>query len=597
VNPAIFYSKYAVGWWITWGRAPCVLCIFCADFNFPLYGKKIEMDFALWMECSALSDINYETMNSGNTMTLSANSIVEKCLAKMANDVTIQVRDKLIDIIIAVLTREFEDFDGETVRRHIYVELESTPIAFALEKHVAAASKTPKTPKTKVVELDADGNAVKKVRTPSKEPKEKAPKATKEPKPVLTEEEREARKAAKQAEKEAAKEARKAEKEATKDADKEALKAAAKAEKEAAKEAAKAEKEATKEAAKAEKEATKEAAKAEKEAAKEAAKLAKPAKEQRLPIPWCGKRIDGRCEALRAYHGLFAQCTADATEISAFCPSCQKSGAPFGTVTMRLACGIFDYTAPNGKKCVRLANVLDKFEVEGGMDAFVAEAAKLNITIPYEHLDKEVKQRGRPKSVSPRASATKIATSDSGSETETDDEEYQAKKQQQQQQQRKKVTKTAAAAAADAAPKKRGRPAKAKEAVAEPNDLLIQDLVASAKKSTPVTPTTSTPTATPELSEDVITITPISSPAPAIAVAVAPAAPKKAIKPKAAPKVARKVVELDGDKFWEESFEGMELYVRCSDNIAFDRSNGNGVGTWDDKTKTVIEDNDSEDEE
>jgi DNA polymerase III gamma/tau subunit len=588
VNPAIFYSKYAVGWWITWGRAPCVLCIFCADFNFPLYGKKIEMDFALWMECSALSDINYETMNSGNTMTLSANSIVEKCLAKMANDVTIQVRDKLIDIIIAVLTREFEDFDGETVRRHIYVELESTPIAFALEKHVAAASKnpkTPKTPKTKVVELDADGNTVKKVRTPSKEPKEKAPKATKEPKPVLTEEEREARKAAKQAEKEAAKEARKAEKEATKDADKEALKAAAKAEKEAAKEAAKAEKE-----------ANKEAAKAEKEAAKEAAKLAKPAKEQRLPIPWCGKRIDGRCEALRAYHGLFAQCTADATEISAFCPSCQKSGAPFGTVTMRLACGIFDYTAPNGKKCVRLANVLDKFEVEGGMDAFVAEAAKLNITIPYEHLDKEVKQRGRPKSVSPRASATKIATSDSGSETETDDEEYQAKKQQQQQQQRKKVTKTAAAAlAADAAPKKRGRPAKAKEAAPEPTDSLIQDLVASAKKSTPVTPTTSTPTATPELSEDVITITPISS--PAAAAAVAPAAPKKTIKPKAAPKVARKVVELDGDKFWEESFEGMELYVRCSDNIAFDRSNGNGVGTWDDKTKTVIEDNDSEDEE
>ena len=538
------------------------------------------MDFALWMECSALSDINYETMNSGNTMTLSVNPIVEKCLAKMANDVTTQVRDKLVDIVIAVLTRECEDFDGETVRRLIFAELESTPIAFAVEKHVAAASKTPKTPKTKVVELDADGNTVKKVRTPSKEPKEKAPKAAKEPKPVLTEEEREARKAAKQAEKEAAKEARKAEKEATKDADKEATKEAAKAEKEAAKEAAKAEKAAAKEAAKAE---------------KEAAKLAKPAKEQRLPIPWCGKRIDGRCEALRAYHGLFAQCTADATEISAFCPSCQKSGAPFGTCAMRLACGIFDYTAPNGKKCVRLANVLDKFEVEGGMDAFVAEAAKLNITIPYEHLEKEVKQRGRPKSVSPRASAAKIATSDSGSETETDDEEYQAKKQQQQQQQqRKKVTKTAAAAAADAAPKKRGRPAKAKEAAPEPTDSLIQDLVASAKKSTPVTPTTSTPTATPELSEDVITITPISSPA---AAAVAPAAPKKTIKPKAAPKVARKVVELDGDKFWEESFEGMELYVRCSDNIAFDSSNGNGVGTWDDKTKTLIEDNDSESEE
>ena len=535
------------------------------------------MDFALWIECSALSDINYETMNSGNTMTLSVNPIVEKCLAKMANDVTTQVRDKLVDIIIAVLTREFEDFDGETVRRHIYAELESTPIAFALEKHVAAASKTPK---TKVVELDADGNAVKKVRPP-KEPKApkaaKEPKAPKAPKPVLTEEEREALKAAKQAEREAAKEARKAEKVAAKDADKEALK-----------EAAKAEKAATKEAAKAEREAAKEAAKAE----KEAAKLAKPAKEQRLPIPWCGKRIPGRCEALRAYHGLFAQCTADATEISAFCPSCEKSGAPFGTCAMRAACGIFDYVAPNGKKCVRLANVIQKFGFPHEQ-FFQEEAAELNITIPYEHLEKEVKQRGRPKSSSPRArpaaATAKIATSDtgsgSGSETETDDEEYQAK--QQQKQQRKKVAKTAAAAATDAAPKKRGRPAKAKEAAPEPKDDLIQGLVASAKKAA-ATPKAKSAPASPELSEDEVT--------PVAVVAAVAAKPKLAAKPKAAvakPKAPeRKVIEMDGENFWVEQFNGEQVLVRCSDNYAFNLS-GEGLGVWDNKTKTITEDEES----
>ena len=541
------------------------------------------MFFALWIECSALSDINYETMNSGNTMTLSVNPIVEKCLAKMVNDVTTQVRDKLVDIVIAVLTREFEDFDGETVRRLIYAELESCPIAFALEKHVAAASKTPK---TKVVELDADGNAVKKVRTP-KEPKApkaaKEPKAPKAPKPVLTEEEREALKAAKQAEREAAKEAAKAEKAAAKDADKEAAKEAAKAEKAAAKEAAKAEKAAAKEAAKAE---------------REAAKLAKPAKEQRIPIPWCGKRIDGRCEALRAYHGLFAQCTADATEISAFCPSCEKSGAPFGTVTMRLACGIFDYTAPNGKKCVRLANVIDKFGfAEGGEQAFQEEAAKHNITIPYEHLEKEVKQRGRPKSSSPRArpaaTAAKIATSDtgsgSGSETETDDEEYQAK---QQQQQRKKVVKTAAAAATDAAPKKRGRPAKAKEATPEPKDDLIQGLVASAKKT--ATPKAKSAPTSPELSED--EVTPV-----AVVAVVAAAKPKLVAKPKAAaaakPKAPeRNVIEMDGEKYWVEEFNGEKVLVRCGDNYAFNLS-GEGLGKWDDKTKTITEDDESSSDE
>ena len=536
------------------------------------------MDFALWIECSALSDINYETMNSGNTMTLSVNPIVEKCLAKMANDVTTQVRDKLVDIVIAVLTRECEDFDGETVRRLIYAELESTPIAFALEKHVAAASKTPK---TKVVELDADGNAVKKVRTP-KEPKApkaaKEPKAPKAPKPVLTEEEREALKAAKQAEREAAKEAAKAEKAAAKDADKEAAKEAAKAEKAAAKEAAKAEREA-------EKAAAKEAAKAE----REAAKLAKPAKEQRLPIPWCGKRIPGRCEALRAYHGLFAQCTADATEISAFCPSCEKSGAPFGTCAMRAACGLFDYVAPNGKKCVRLANVIQKFGFPHEQ-FFQEEAAELNITIPYEHLEKEVKQRGRPKSSSPRArpaATTKIATSDtgsgSGSETETDDEEYQAK--QQEKQQRKKVAKTAAAAATDAAPKKRGRPAKAKEAAPEPKDDLIQGLVASAKKA--ATPTAKSAPASPELSEDEVS--------PVAVVAAVAAKPKLAAKPKAAvakPKAPeRKVIEMDGENYWVEQFNGEQVLVRCSDNYAFNLS-GEGLGVWDNKTKTITEDED-----
>ena len=525
------------------------------------------MDFALRFVSSASSHINYETMNSGNTqtaqtaMTLAANPIVEKCLAKMANDVTTQVRDKLVDIIIAVLTRECEDFDGETVRRLIYAELESTPMTFALEKHAAVSkTKTPAT-KTKVVELDADGNPVKKVRIP-KEPKEKAPKAPKEPKAPkveLTEEEREAAKLAKQAEREAAKEARKAEKAANKDAEKEAAKAE-----------------------------------------REAAKLAKPAKEQRIPIPWCGKRIEGRCEALRSYHGLFAQCTADATEISTFCPSCEKSGAKFGTCAMRASCGLFDYTDPSGKKCVRLANVVEKFGFTT-TQAFHEEAAKHDITIPYEHLEKEVKQRGRPKSSSPRARpAAKIATSDtgSGSETETDDEEYQAKKQAKQakQQQRKKVVKTVAAADADAAPKKRGRPAKAKEAAPAPKDDLIQNLVASAKKSATPKPNkaTSAPSAptSPELSEE--EVVPVVVAKPATKPAAKPAA-KPVIKAKKAKAPERKVVESDGEKFWVEQYSGDQILVRCSDNYAFNLE-GEGLGAWDDKTKTVIEEEESSSE-
>jgi hypothetical protein len=507
---------------------------------------------------------NYETMNSGNTqnathMTLAANPIVEKCLAKMANDVTTQVRDKLIDIIIAVLARECEDFDGESVRRLIVAELETTPLMFELEKRVASSgkkTKTLKTPKTpKAVELDAEGNPVKKVKAPKepKAPKEKQPKA---PKVTLTDEEREARDAAKKVEREAAKEARRVEREAEK------------------------------ETAKLAKEAEKETAKLAKQAEKEAAKLAKPVKEQRLPIPWCGARIPNRCEALRSYHGLFAQCTADSTETSAFCPSCEKTGAAFGTCAMRASCGLFDYTDPKGKKCVRLANVVDKFEVEGGIDAFIAEAAKYGITIPAEHLEKEVKMRGRPKSSSPRARPTKIATSDtgSGSETETDDEEHQAAKKQQQQ--RKKVTKTASAASAeDAAPKKRGRPAKPKEATQAPVDDLISDLVASAKKSS--TPVAAPAPSSPELSEDEVQ---------PVAVAVAPKPKLAATKPKPA-KVERKVVEIDGEKFWVEQYNGAKIIVRCEDNMAFDATTGDHLGEWDNKQKTVIECAEESDEE
>lgn len=520
-------------------------------------------------------NINYETMNSGNTqtathMTLAANPIVEKCLAKMANDVTAQVRDKLIDIIIAVLARECEDFDGESVRRLIVAELETTPLKFELEKRAASSgkkTKTTKTPKTpKAVELDEEGNPVKKVKAPKepKAPKEKQPKA---PKVTLTDEEREARDAAKKVEREAAKEARRVEREAEK-------------------ETAKLAKEAEKEAAKLAKEAAKEAAKLAKQAEKEAAKLAKPVKEQRLPIPWCGARIPNRCEALRSYHGLFAQCTADSTETSAFCPSCEKTGAAFGTCAMRASSGLFDYTDPKGKKCVRLANVVDKFEVEGGIGAFIAEAAKYGITIPAEHLEKEVKARGRPKSSSPRARPTKIATSDtgSGSETETDDEEHQAAKKQQQQ--RKKVTKTASAASAeDAAPKKRGRPAKPKEAAPAPVDDLISDLVASAKKSS--TPVAARAPSSPELSED--EVQPVT-----VAVATKPklAAPK----PKPA-KAERKVVEIDGAKFWVEQYNGAKIIVRCEDNMAFDATTGDHLGEWDNKQKTVIECAEESDEE
>ena len=517
-----------------------------------------------------------QSSNASNTLAvvLGTNQIVERCFAKMANDVTAQVRDKLIDIILAVIARECEDFDVELLRRLINAEIPDPNIT--IEKRVK--TQDPES-KTKTVELDAEGNPIKRAR------KEKAPKAApkepKAPKAVLTEEE---------------KAALKAEKEAAKAVAKEAAKAARQLERDAAK-------------------AAKALADAEKPA--KPAKEPKAPKEVRLPIPWCGVAIADRCHALRSYHGLFAQCVADKTETGEFCAACEKAGAPFGTVAMRAACGVFDYVAPNGKKCVRLANVITKFG-HATEQLFQEEADEHNITIPYEHLEKEVKQRGRPKSLSPRATKGKgkVATTDttpassrtasdadnSDTETETDEPvtvvaakapKATGEKKQKQQQARKKVEKTAdAAAAADAeAPKKRGRPAKAKEPVIEVNASLIQDLVSSASgRASDAAPSSE------ELVEELITPSAASPATPAKKAAspvAAPAAPKKV---NALKKKARVTEVVEGMTLWVESFEGNKIWVHPETLAVYDASNGEGVGTWDDAAKTIIFEDDEETE-
>lgn len=494
---------------------------------------------------------------------LGTNQIVERCMAKMATDVTIQVRDKLIEIVLAVLARECDGFDEETIGTLRRLILAAIPdVTATIEKRVKTQAPE---------ELDAEGNPIKKQR------KVRTPKEPKAPKAPLTEEEKAERKAQKALQKAELNLAKKAEKEATKVAEKEARKAAKQAEREAAK-----------------------AAKPPKEKAEKPAKEPKAPKESRLPIPWCGQRIIGRCEALRSYHGLFAQCTADKPESANFCASCEKAAAPFGTVTMREACGVFDYTDPKGKKCVPLANVVSKFEVEGGIDAFIAEAEKHGIEIPEQHLAKSTMKRGRPAKVA--TADTTPASSRNASDADNSEDESAAKPKKQQ---RKKVVKTADA---DAAPKKRGRPAKAKEPAIEATDDLIASLAIDAQSSSgsvAATPRVSTPASartpsaapTPrskvvnvqadddELTEDEVEVvaTPKKSPAKP---AVAPAAPKKL----AAAKPKRKEITLNGEKYWVEKFvdeDGDEqtVNVRCSDNSAF--QDEEFVGVWNNATRTL----------
>ena len=495
---------------------------------------------------------------------LGTNQIVERCMAKMATDVTLQVRDKLIEIILAVLARECDGFDEETISTLRRLILAAIPdVTATVEKRVKTQA---------LEELDAEGNPIKKQR------KVRTPKEPKAPKAPLTEEEKADRKAQKALQKAELNLAKKAEKEVAKAAEKEAQKAAKQAEREAAK-----------------------AAKPPKEKAEKPAKEPKAPKESRLPIPWCGQRIDGRCEALRSYHGLFAQCTADKPESGNFCASCEKVSAPFGTVTMREACGVFDYTDPKGKKCVPLANVVSKFE--SSIDAFIAEAEKHGIEIPEQHLAKSTMKRGRPAKVA-TADTTPASSRNASDADNSETEDEGAVKQKKQQ--RKKVVKTTDADAA--APKKRGRPTKAKEPVIEATDDLIASLALDAQSSSgsvSATPRASTPASartpsaapTPrsnvvnvqedddELTEDEVEVvaTPKKSPAKP---AAAPAAPKKL----AAAKPKRKEITINSEKYWVEKFvdedgDEQSVNVRCSDNSAF--QDEEFVGVWNNATRTL----------
>ena len=259
---------------------------------------------------------------------------------------------------------------------------------------------------------------------------------------------------------------------------------------------------------------------------------------------------------------------------------------------------MFDYTDPKGKKCVSLANVVSKFEVEGGIDAFIAEAGKHGIEIPEQHLAKSTMKRGRPAKVA-TADTTPASSRNASDADNSETEDEGAVKQKKQQ--RKKVVKTTDADAA--APKKRGRPATAKEPAIEATDDLIASLAIDAQSSsgsvaaTPASVRTPSAAPTPrsnvvnvqedddELTEDEVEVvaTPKKSPAKP---AVAPAAPKKL----AAAKPKRKEITINGDKYWVEKFvdeDGDEqtVNVRCSDNSAF--QDEEFVGVWNNATRTL----------
>jgi len=128
-----------------------------------------------------------------------------------------------------------------------------------------------------------------------------------------------------------------------------------------------------------------------------------------FPMPYNGEFNDACCFALRQNSGLYTQCQAVRKGEAHFCKQCQvladkTEGVPeYGTIQMRQATGIFEYTDPKGRKPVAYTKVMKKYKID--QEKVLEEAGKFNVQINAEHfVVAEVdSKRGRPSSQKEKA--------------------------------------------------------------------------------------------------------------------------------------------------------------------------------------------------
>lgn len=117
-----------------------------------------------------------------------------------------------------------------------------------------------------------------------------------------------------------------------------------------------------------------------------------------IPLPFCGKAVDGWCLAIVKNKNLYTQCTNTPSSDDGLCKKCVKlvendGELPFGLITGRLECDT--YKDPKGNSPISYAAVMAKMNIT--REAAEAEAAKFGLTIPEEQFVVAEKSRGRPK--------------------------------------------------------------------------------------------------------------------------------------------------------------------------------------------------------
>jgi hypothetical protein len=117
-----------------------------------------------------------------------------------------------------------------------------------------------------------------------------------------------------------------------------------------------------------------------------------------IPLPFCGKAVEGWCKAIVKNNKLYTQCTNTANGL--LCNKCtkisEKEGTlPFGNISSRIECDPMSYKDPKGNAPVLYSTIMAKLNIT--REEAENEAAKFGLTIPEEQFAVVEKTRGRPK--------------------------------------------------------------------------------------------------------------------------------------------------------------------------------------------------------
>jgi hypothetical protein len=130
-----------------------------------------------------------------------------------------------------------------------------------------------------------------------------------------------------------------------------------------------------------------------------------------FPLPYNGTHDESCCSGLKENQFLMTQCQNARKGDDKLCKTCDNqaskntNGLPkFGTIEMRMACGIFEYVAPNGKSPASYSKVMKKLNLS--MEQVQEEASKRGMVLDDGHFAEVVVEAKKSKATTKAVEAT-----------------------------------------------------------------------------------------------------------------------------------------------------------------------------------------------